>query len=49
MLLTIDIGNTNITIGVYDSDKLVFVSRIATDRSKTPDQYAIDFKQIFAA
>ncbi|MEE1010604.1 MAG: type III pantothenate kinase [Acutalibacteraceae bacterium] len=48
MLLTIDIGNTNITIGVYDSDKLVFVSRIATDRSKTPDQYAIDFKQIFA-
>ncbi len=48
MLLTIDIGNTNITIGVYNSDELVFVSRIATDRSKTPDQYAIDFKQIFA-
>ncbi len=48
MLLTIDIGNTNITIGVYNSDKLIFVSRIATDRSKTPDQYAIDFKQIFA-
>lgn len=47
MLLTIDIGNTNITIGVYNSDELVFVSRIATDRSKTPDQYAIDFKQIF--
>jgi len=48
MLLTIDIGNTNITIGAYNSDELVFVSRIATDRSKTPDQYAIDFKQIFA-
>lgn len=48
MLLTIDIGNTNITMGVYDKDKLIFVSRLATDRSKTPDQYAIEFKQIFA-
>lgn len=47
MLLTIDIGNTNITIGVYDENNLVFVSRVATDRSKTPDQYAIEFKHIF--
>ena len=42
MLLTIDIGNTNITMGVYNKDELVFVSRLATDKSKTPDQYAID-------
>ncbi len=48
MLLVIDIGNTNITLGVYDKDELVFVSRLATDKSKTPDQYAIDLKQIFA-
>ena len=48
MLLVIDIGNTNITLGVYDKDNLVFVSRIATDKSKTPDQYAVDLKQIFA-
>lgn len=48
MLLTIDIGNTNITLGTYSKDKLLFVSRIATDRSKTPDQYAVEFKQIFA-
>ena len=48
MLLTIDIGNTNITMGTYNEDNLVFVSRIATDRSKTPDQYAVEFKQIFA-
>ncbi len=47
MLLTIDIGNTNITMGAYEKNSLVFVSRIATDRSKTPDQFAIDFKQIF--
>ncbi len=48
MLLTIDIGNTNITMGAYDGDDLVFVSRLATDRSRTPDQYAVDFKQIFS-
>ncbi len=48
MLLTIDIGNTNITMGAYDGDNLVFVSRLATDRSRTPDQYAVDFKQIFS-
>lgn len=48
MLLTIDIGNTNITMGVYNDDELVFVSRLATDRSRTPDQYAVEFKQIFA-
>ena len=47
MLLTIDIGNTNITIGVYNRDKLAFISRLATDRSRTPDQYAIEFRQIF--
>ncbi len=48
MLLTIDIGNTNITMGVYNKDELIFVSRLATDRSRTPDQYAVEFKQIFS-
>lgn len=48
MFLAIDIGNTNITLGAYEGDKLIFVSRLATDRSRTPDQYAIEFKQIFA-
>ena len=48
MLLAIDIGNTNITIGGFDGDELVFVTRLATDRSRTPDQYAVEFKQIFS-
>ncbi|MBR4858059.1 MAG: type III pantothenate kinase [Clostridia bacterium] len=48
MLLVIDIGNTNISLGVYNNNELVFVSRLATDRSKTPDQYAVNFKQIFS-
>lgn len=47
MFLAIDVGNTNITFGAYDGDNLVFISRIATDRKKTSDQYAVDFRQIF--
>lgn len=48
MFLAIDIGNTNITLGVYDNDKIRFVSRLATDRSRTTDQYAIEFSQILS-
>jgi len=40
MLLAIDIGNTNITLGAYSGDDLSFTARIATDRSLTSDQYA---------
>lgn len=46
MLLTIDVGNTNITMGIFRESALLFVSRLATDRARTPDQYAIEFKQI---
>lgn len=47
MIFTVDVGNTNIVIGVFDdNDKLLFSSRIATEASKTEDQYAIDFKDI---
>lgn len=47
LLLTIDIGNTNLTLGAYLGDELKFVSRLATDRSRTEDQYAIELKNIF--
>lgn len=46
MFLAIDIGNTNITLGVYENNQIRFVSRLATDRSRTTDQYALEFKQI---
>ena len=38
MLLTVDIGNTNLTIGAYSGEELKFVARLATDRSRTEDQ-----------
>lgn len=46
MLLALDVGNTNITIGVYDGEKLRFVSRMATDASRMEDQYAIELRDI---
>lgn len=46
MLLAIDIGNTNITLGAYKDDVLSFTARLATDTRKTGDQYAVDIKEI---
>ncbi len=48
MLLTVDAGNTHITIGAFDGDDLLFVSRLATDRQATADRFAIDFTTLFA-
>lgn len=41
MLLAVDIGNTNITLGVFDGAKLRATGRIATDLHKMPDEYAV--------
>ncbi len=48
MVLVADIGNTNITLGIYDkSENLIFVSRLATQRHRTSEQYAIELKAVF--
>ncbi len=41
MLLAIDIGNTNITLGVFDGDKLLVTYRLATHVNQMPDEYAV--------
>jgi type III pantothenate kinase len=41
MLLTIDIGNTNITIGLYETDQLGPRWRLATDHERMPDEYGL--------
>lgn len=46
MVLTIDIGNTNITLGVFDGKNLIFTSRLATDTRRTEDQYALELRNI---
>ena len=46
MLLAIDIGNTNITLGAYDNDVLCFTARLATAHGTTSDQYAVQIKSV---
>lgn len=41
MLLTIDIGNTNLTLGLYEGDKLGAHWRLATDHNRMPDEYGL--------
>lgn len=43
MLLTVDIGNTNITLGLYDGDELGPRWRLATDHDRMPDEYGLQF------
>ncbi len=47
MILAIDIGNTNIVLGCIRDGKQLFSARIASDRNKTADQYALDIRGIF--
>lgn len=41
MLLTIDIGNTNIKMGLYKDTKLVHHWRVVTERFKLADEYSV--------
>ena len=49
MLLVIDIGNTNLVIGGFENDQIVFKARIATDRTRTSDQYGVEIKNMMEA
>lgn len=40
MILTIDIGNSNISIGGFEGDELSFIVRISTEINKTADEYS---------
>ena len=43
MLLAIDVGNTNIVVGVLDGDELVCSGRMSTNIYETEDEYAMRF------
>lgn len=49
MLLAIDIGNTNLVIGCFEGDDLLFKARIATDKARTSDQYGVEIKNMMEA
>jgi type III pantothenate kinase len=46
MLLAIDIGNTNVTIGLYRDEKLGPRWRLTSDNERTPDEYGILLVQL---
>ena len=47
-LLVVDVGNTNIVLGIYRGDVLVNSWRLATARERTSDEYGILAKQLVA-
>ena len=47
MLLTADIGNTNITLGIFDKDKYINEFRLASDRDLSGEEYEILLKSLF--
>lgn len=46
MLLTIDIGNTNVTVGVFDGERLSTTLRMVTDTRRVMDEYVLMLLQM---
>jgi len=46
MILTVDIGNSNIVLGGVEGENIAFEARLRTDATKTSDEYCIDLKMI---
>lgn len=44
MLVTVDIGNTNITIGIFDKEDLIGTYRLTTKVRRTSDEYGFMLK-----
>jgi type III pantothenate kinase len=49
MLLVIDVGNTNIVLGIYDGERLIDNWRIWTERDRTSDEYGILVRNLFSS
>ncbi|MDX9692314.1 MAG: type III pantothenate kinase [Acholeplasmataceae bacterium] len=47
MILLFDVGNTNISIGLSDGQKILHTFRLNTEISKTADEYYIAMKSLF--
>lgn len=47
LIFVIDVGNTNMVLGVYENDKLKHYWRIETNRNRTEDEYGMVIKNLF--
>ena len=48
MILLIDVGNTNIVLGIHKDDEYIASWRISTDAKKTSDEYSVQVMQLFS-
>ena len=46
MILVIDVGNTNITFGVYQEKELLSTFRMTTRQTRTSDEYGISIREL---
>ena len=49
MILVIDVGNTNLTFGVYKEKELLATFRMTTKVARTTDEYGVMISQLFQA
>ncbi len=49
MILAIDVGNTNIKIGLFEGQKLKYSWRISTDVTRTSDEHGSILKQLLSS
>ena len=47
MLLAVDVGNTNVTIALFDGDRLVADWRVTSYRERTADEMAVELRDLF--
>ena len=48
MLLTIDIGNTNTVLGIFDGEEMVDSWRVKTDARDTADELWLQYRSLIA-
>ena len=48
MILLVDVGNTNIVLGLHNGKEYIASWRISTDSKKTSDEYSIQVMQLFS-
>ena len=46
MILAVDIGNTNIVLGAIEGEQILFLERMATDRSATETEYLVRIRSV---
>jgi len=47
LIFVIDVGNTNIVLGVYEEGKLKYHWRVETSRNRTEDEFGMNVKSLF--